>query len=164
MTSMTKMTSPPTALQSFLADHDARCPACDYNLRGLSTAQCPECSTPIALTLDLGVLDRPASGPPTLSLAIGAMVLTGLTAGIQAVLLGSFFVNQRGQVTGMPWLVLSSFVLPLGASVFGLATVRNARTNPARRMRAIRGALLIAVIAQAAQLLIVLLRLAHIGF
>ena len=30
-------------LLDFLADHDASCPVCGYNLRGISTPRCPEC-------------------------------------------------------------------------------------------------------------------------
>ncbi len=30
-------------LRVFLAEHDAPCPACGYNLRGLTEATCPEC-------------------------------------------------------------------------------------------------------------------------
>jgi hypothetical protein len=29
----------------FLAEHDVHCPRCGYNLRGLSSAKCPECGT-----------------------------------------------------------------------------------------------------------------------
>jgi hypothetical protein len=158
------MSTPPTALQLFLADHDALCPVCGYSLRGLAAAACPECSTPVSLTLDLSALDRPGSAPPTLSLALGAMLLTSATAGIQASLLGYFVFCEGGQVSGMPWLVLGSYALPLAAAVLGLGAIGRARTNPARRARAIRSALLVAVIAQSAQLLVVLLRLSRVGF
>lgn len=48
------VTGDPTAagtLRHFLANADAPCPACGYNLRGLNASRCPECSTPLELTL-----------------------------------------------------------------------------------------------------------------
>jgi hypothetical protein len=40
-------TSPPdrdaVELRAFLADRDVACPGCGYNLRGLTTGECPEC-------------------------------------------------------------------------------------------------------------------------
>lgn len=37
------------ALVNFLATHDAPCPVCSYNLRGLPTAACPECAARLHL-------------------------------------------------------------------------------------------------------------------
>ncbi len=37
------------ALAAYLADHDAPCPNCSYNLRGLKSGTCPECGDPILL-------------------------------------------------------------------------------------------------------------------
>lgn len=36
-------------LRRYLADHDAPCPACGYNLRGLEGETCPECGEAVAL-------------------------------------------------------------------------------------------------------------------
>ena len=42
---MARLLADPTQplLLDFLADHDASCPVCAYNLRGVSTPRCPEC-------------------------------------------------------------------------------------------------------------------------
>lgn len=36
-------------LVAYLADHDAPCPGCHYNLRNLTTAVCPECGAKLTL-------------------------------------------------------------------------------------------------------------------
>jgi hypothetical protein len=36
---------------AFLAEHEAHCPECDYNVRGQPTARCPECGRELALQL-----------------------------------------------------------------------------------------------------------------
>ena len=38
-------------LLEFLRDHDADCPVCGYNLRGLTTSICPECRQKLVLTV-----------------------------------------------------------------------------------------------------------------
>ena len=42
-----------TMLLEFLADRDAACPACSYNLRGLTQPVCPECGKKIELRVGL---------------------------------------------------------------------------------------------------------------
>ncbi|MCL4221515.1 MAG: hypothetical protein KJZ65_09090 [Phycisphaerales bacterium] len=59
-------------LERFLADHDAPCPGCGYNLRGLEGDQCPECGE--RLELRIGMAD------PKLSQFIGGLI--GLAAGL----------------------------------------------------------------------------------
>lgn len=41
------------ALRSFLAERDAACPSCGYNLWGLQSDQCPECGREMKLELSL---------------------------------------------------------------------------------------------------------------
>ena len=43
------MPPPAPDLLSFLASHDAPCPVCSYNLRGLQTDSCPECGAHLHL-------------------------------------------------------------------------------------------------------------------
>ena len=42
-------------LRAFLAEHDEPCPACGYNLRGLTGEACPECGE--ALRLRVGMVE-----------------------------------------------------------------------------------------------------------
>lgn len=39
------------SLLAFLAERDHPCPACGYNLRGLQNPTCPECGSPLHLTV-----------------------------------------------------------------------------------------------------------------
>lgn len=39
----------PDPLIAYLAAHDAPCPGCGYNLRGLQTNSCPECGRTLSL-------------------------------------------------------------------------------------------------------------------
>lgn len=41
-------------LRAFLAENDAPCPVCNYNLRGVELQNCPECDSPIALSVGQG--------------------------------------------------------------------------------------------------------------
>lgn len=41
--------APGTPLEQSLADRDAACPRCGYNLRGLKGERCPECGEPVSL-------------------------------------------------------------------------------------------------------------------
>ena len=56
------------ALLDFVAERDAPCPLCGYNLRGLTTPTCPECRQP--LRLQVGMV-RPRLGGLIASAAPG---------------------------------------------------------------------------------------------
>lgn len=62
-------------LLAFLKDHDAACPTCDYNLRGLTRPVCPECAEPLAL----GVRAT-RSNLPLLILALAPGIFSGIAA------------------------------------------------------------------------------------
>jgi hypothetical protein len=40
-----------TRLRDYLANHDALCPYCKYNLRGIRSNRCPECAANLDLEL-----------------------------------------------------------------------------------------------------------------
>lgn len=64
-------TSDEQALLGFLADHDAPCPACGYNLRKLSQPTCPECGLPLKLSVGS---DEPFKRAWAITLMLSAMV------------------------------------------------------------------------------------------
>ena len=41
----------PPSLADYLAETDAPCPGCGYNLRGLTVEECPECALPLSVPL-----------------------------------------------------------------------------------------------------------------
>lgn len=47
------MTQPDTSrvLEVYLENRDEACPRCGYNLRGIKTAECPECNAPVRLEI-----------------------------------------------------------------------------------------------------------------
>lgn len=58
-------------LLAFLAEHDAPCPACGYNLRQLSRPVCPECG--LSLKLSVGS-DEPFKRAWAIALTLNAMI------------------------------------------------------------------------------------------
>ncbi|MBC7772558.1 MAG: hypothetical protein H7210_08705 [Pyrinomonadaceae bacterium] len=62
------------SLAAFLADQDVPCPACGYNLKGLTKQACPECNQPLAL--------RVGQAKPKMKLWIASIV--GLSLGLGA--------------------------------------------------------------------------------
>jgi hypothetical protein len=67
--------APDPSLVSFLATHDASCPRCGYNLRGVESAVCPECGAGLSLTL--AQPRRLAGWGPFLLAVFGWLLLAG---------------------------------------------------------------------------------------
>ena len=59
-------------LLTHLADHDAPCPVCSFNLRGISTPTCPECGSALELTI----------GAPNKKLAPFTLAIVALAMGL----------------------------------------------------------------------------------
>src|SRR4051812_44872831 len=78
------MTATPEHLRTYLADIDAPCPSCDYNLRGLTSDTCPECNQ--RLTLRVGLAE------PRQRAFIGALVGLAMGAGFQGLLMAYFII------------------------------------------------------------------------
>lgn len=106
------------ALRDFLAERDFPCPACKYNLRGLTSTNCPECNQPLELRVSLV---EGASGA-----FIAAIV--GLAVGAGAALLlflACVFFSVLEAPPPDAILLLLLFVYPLGvALVLGTSLAR----------------------------------------
>ncbi len=106
-------------LHAFLRDHDAPCPVCGYNLRGVTLSVCPECECPI----ELGVSSSSSylgawllallafAMPLSFDLIIGTMMLIGviMSAGENAE--GVFLLVSLATLTmvsvGMLWVLVA---------------------------------------------------------
>jgi hypothetical protein len=71
-------------LRGFLADRDAACPVCRYNLRGLTSNHCPECGA----HLDL----RVGSADLNLGPWLASLLSVGLPLGFLFIMTGLFVV------------------------------------------------------------------------
>lgn len=60
------------SLATFLANRDEECPKCGYNLRGLKTKRCPECSERLVLRIGLADLHDRSYLAGAVGLAAGA--------------------------------------------------------------------------------------------
>lgn len=109
----------PQLLREFLAEHDALCPVCGYNLRGVMLPVCPECECPI----ELGIASNNAylgawllallafAMPLSFDLLVGLMMLvsTVFSAGENAE--GVFLLVSLTTLTltsiGMLWVLVA---------------------------------------------------------
>lgn len=79
-------------LRQFLAERDALCPNCGYNLRGLTGDRCPECNEPLVLKVGLS--------EPKLAEWMVGLVGVGMSTGFCLIVLlwGIVAHFQRGGV------------------------------------------------------------------
>ena len=114
---MTDTDSKERLLAAFLAAHDAHCPCCNYNLRGLDSTECPECGR--ALELRVGSSD----------LRIGRWVASLLALGAAEGVFAFFTIMFAATYDStMPMLrewapALVGFIL-LGAAIVTLVALR----------------------------------------
>lgn len=62
------------ALRVFLAERDEPCPQCGYNLRGLTTAVCPECRTELAMQVFAVRAQRRVLTAGAVAISMGASI------------------------------------------------------------------------------------------
>ncbi len=88
--------SPPLSrdehLLAFVREHEARCPLCDYNLRGLSRPTCPECGQELKLDVRLA--------EPYLAAWVTLVVALSLAAGPGAMFI---LMSVMHGPPGGPW-------------------------------------------------------------
>lgn len=119
-----------TLLKQYLADHDAPCPVCSYNLRGLTAEKCPECG----VAIELGV----RSNESRLREWIIGLIAWATGLGTSATMLTAFCVAWARQGS-LPRDLLP--LLPVGGgllvSILGLAYwIR--RVGTIRKLRMLR--------------------------
>ena len=110
--------SPPDPLLAFLRDHSAPCPACGYDLRGLTRPVCPECEHELVLTVGLA---RPRFGWLLVAL------VPGMFSGLAGLLLSSLiaYVAIFESDFAPPGIVLLAlFGLASGASALAMGFYR----------------------------------------
>ncbi|MAY75420.1 MAG: hypothetical protein CMJ31_12050 [Phycisphaerae bacterium] len=72
-------------LANFLRDHDAVCPVCRYNVRGLTDPVCPECGVPLSLTV--------GTSEPRLGLWLTTLVVVASAGGFLMIAGGALVVS-----------------------------------------------------------------------
>lgn len=121
------------ALAAFLAERDAACPNCAYNLRGLKGANCPECGLALELRVNL---QRPRLAAYLLGLVPLAMG-TGFHAVLLLVLLVMLGVRRAGGPDRHVYIGLLAGTLllavPFALWLRGLSWLRR-RSDGGRRM------------------------------
>lgn len=116
----------------YVADADVPCPGCGYNLRGLSSSNCPECGQELKLTVGLAEPKQAALIAGLIGLSAGCG-LSGLLLIYAAIVI---FVMKRG-----PMSMLDKFIVinAIGLAAHGgvlLGWVKNwNRIRRAPRMR-----------------------------
>lgn len=101
-------------LAAYLAQRDVPCPACNYNLRGLTADRCPECNRELVLQIRLA---EPRIGAWIAALA-GAAAMLGFNG-----LLFLYFLAYmaRGRRYGPPWPSVATLLVSTVIAAFGLS-------------------------------------------
>jgi hypothetical protein len=95
-------------LRAFLATHDANCPQCAYQLRGVESEKCPECGRTIELQV------QPAA--PRMAPWLFALIFTSIFGGFHWIMLIAFGVSGL-LYYGSLSVILSDSVLYLIGSI-----------------------------------------------
>ena len=108
------------ALLDWLSARDAACPVCDYGLRGIPEARCPECAAP----LELAVASPRAVHAPWIfavvsySMAMGFDAVVATMISVVTVISGTY--NQVG-----PYVLFGGFFT--AAALCGIGLLRTVR-------------------------------------
>ncbi len=112
-------------LQAFLREHRSPCPVCHCDLNGLRKAECPECGSPLALTIGS---PEPRQGGWLLGVIACAMAL-GFDSVVAAVFVVSLLMFRPRNGELAPFLVTGAMILLAGTSGLLLrAVIRRRRT------------------------------------
>jgi hypothetical protein len=114
------------ALRDFLAERDIACPACRYNLRGLTSPNCPECNQPLELRVSIV---EPASGAfiatvVGLAVGAGAALLLIVTVAFVSVMEGP---PPDGVFVALFFIYPACVVLVLGTSMARMVSRKGRR-------------------------------------
>ncbi|MFU8830317.1 MAG: hypothetical protein ACNA8P_12910, partial [Phycisphaerales bacterium] len=101
---------PHAELVAFLAGRSAPCPRCDYDLRDICSAVCPECAEPLVLKIG-----SPRARFGWLLFAMAPGCFSGVAACFLAVPITVSIWHTFPAGLGVPWPIL-------GAEVFGLTS------------------------------------------
>ena len=135
----------PEMLKAYLETHDAPCPVCGYNLRGVVLASCPECNAPIELIV--------GSAQAKLGAWLFAMLSFAMALGFDAViglLMVIPVVSTRGE--SGPVLFLAGTLVTLGLICIGMLWVLIVRKRvwmslPSRRQKQMGATIFLGVFA-----------------
>ena len=115
------MVSDKRILRAWLNGRDTPCPCCKYNLRGLTSGRCPECGSPLEISIT-------AQTPLCFTVAI---VAVGAALGLEAIHAFNYFTLFRAQLAPCSWsadpleiLVHSGVTAALAAIVVLLVRAR----------------------------------------
>lgn len=117
------------SLRAYLASRDCPCPGCGYNLRGLATSRCPECSQHLRLSV---ALFEPGLGRFLAVLLPPAIVGGAFTMGLMVVLISS--LSNGRFLHGEEGRALIWYPLVIGC-VYSALAIRVVRPRPRNWLR-----------------------------
>jgi len=106
----------PELLREYLDTHDAPCPVCGYNLRGVVVENCPECNAPIELTVGSSQLQLGAwlIAMLAFAMALGFDLIIGMLLVVPVIITG----GEDGAI-----LYLAASLTTLGLGCIGMLWV-----------------------------------------
>jgi hypothetical protein len=108
-----------TMLLDFLRRHDAACPVCRYNLRGLTRPICPECNQELVLTVGVRRL-----GLGLLLVALAPGFFSGIAACFMCIPTVAIFLEDGTFVPPIVGAVLFGWMSGLFAIILAVGAVR----------------------------------------